>query len=95
MNKVLISLFFAPQAGAPFDIMKLPKGALFRPPKAKIDNLNKIDFLGQAKVVSELSPDSERSTSPAPNRVSFHKENTRFPSQPNPTVKCRETSELY
>ncbi|XP_022109797.1 proline-rich protein 12-like isoform X2 [Acanthaster planci] len=55
-------------AGAPFDIMKLPKGALFRPPKAKIDNLNKIDFLGQAKVVSELNAGGDRSTSPAPTR---------------------------
>ncbi|XP_038045651.1 uncharacterized protein LOC119720162 isoform X2 [Patiria miniata] len=56
------------KAGAPFDIMKLPKGALFRPPKAKIDNLNKIDFLGQAKVVSTLNTGGDRSTSPAPTR---------------------------
>ncbi|XP_033643066.1 histone-lysine N-methyltransferase 2D-like isoform X2 [Asterias rubens] len=52
------------QAGAPFDIMKLPKGALFRPPKAKIDNVKKIDYLGQATVISELAGNERRSPSP-------------------------------
>ena len=32
----------------------LPGNQLFRPPKSKVDNLKRVDYLGKHKVVSEL-----------------------------------------
>lgn len=42
------------QSGRSFKLYELPKTLLFKPPKSKIDNLDRKDYLGKAKIVAKL-----------------------------------------
>ena len=43
----------------------LPTNQLFRPPQSKVENLNRRDYLGKAKIVSELPTDSSNNNNKA------------------------------
>ncbi|XP_033103488.1 uncharacterized protein LOC117106242 isoform X3 [Anneissia japonica] len=42
------------KASSVFDLFTLPKDAVFKPPASKVENIKKVDYLGQKKVVAKF-----------------------------------------
>ncbi|XP_003726751.2 uncharacterized protein LOC576602 isoform X1 [Strongylocentrotus purpuratus] len=57
-------------SGRSFKLYELPKPLLFKPPKSKIDNLDRKDYLGKAKIVAKLPTVRKRSSTPPPLKTS-------------------------
>ncbi|XP_041482218.1 bromodomain-containing protein 4-like isoform X2 [Lytechinus variegatus] len=53
-------------SGRSFKLYELPKVLLFKPPKSKIDNLDRKDYLGKAKIVAKLPTVRRGSSTPPP-----------------------------
>ncbi|XP_071948471.1 uncharacterized protein [Antedon mediterranea] len=48
------------KASKGFDLFTLPKDAVFKPPASKVENISKVDYLGQKKVVAKFEGKAER-----------------------------------
>ncbi|XP_033103487.1 uncharacterized protein LOC117106242 isoform X2 [Anneissia japonica] len=58
------------KASSVFDLFTLPKDAVFKPPASKVENIKKVDYLGQKKVVAKFEV-----TSQSVSRLTSRKEN--------------------
>ncbi|XP_072015996.1 uncharacterized protein [Amphiura filiformis] len=74
--------------GTLFNILDLPVNLVFRPPKDKVTNLKKQDYLGKQKVVSELKLDKKPPTPPPPQfNNNIHDGELYLPMAPGPLKK--------
>ncbi|XP_071476505.1 uncharacterized protein [Diadema antillarum] len=78
--------------GHSFKLLEPPKALLFKPPKSKIDNLERKDYLGKAKIVAKLPSQRQGSSTPPPKSSSSLGVSALPPRSKTPTPSSAKTS---